>query len=102
MMKGDTVMDHQTTPERLARLWDHYTQAATRYEAAKKATDFAQAARDAACRACETAHQAWEAACDDEVRYGQVVRQRALAFQAASDAAFLSECGIQPDSVVPS
>ena len=95
-------MDHQRTPEHRARLWEHYRQAAVRYEAAKNATDAAEAARDVACQACEAAHQAWEAACAEEVRYGQIVRQTALAYQAASDAAFLTEIGIVPSSVFAS
>jgi hypothetical protein len=71
-----------------------------RYEAAKTATDAAAAARDAACEACEAACQAWEVACAEEVRYGQVLRQPALAYQAVSDAVFLTEIGIVPSSVV--
>jgi hypothetical protein len=81
-------MDPQTTPEHRARLWEHYRQAVTRYEAAKMVTDDAEAARDLACQACEAAHQAWEAACAEEVRHGQAVRQTALAYQAASDRRF--------------
>jgi hypothetical protein len=93
-------MNHQTTAEQLARLRNHYRQAAMRYEAAKKVTDTAEAARDAACQACEAAHQAWEAACAEEVCHGQAVRQTALAYQAASDAVFLTEIGIVPSSVL--
>jgi hypothetical protein len=95
-------MDHQITPEHCAQLWEHYRQAVMRYEAAKKVTDAADAARDRACQACEAAHQAWEAACAEEVRYGQAVRQTALAYQATSDAAFLTEVGILPSSVLAS
>ena len=95
-------MNHHTTPEHRARLWEHYRQALACYEAAKKATDAAEAARDTACEACQAAYQAWETACAEEVRYGRVVRQRAQAYQAATDAAFLIEIGIIPSSVVTS
>ena len=95
-------MDHQRSPEHRAQLWEHYRQAVIRYEAAKKATDAADAARDRACQVCEVAHQVWEAACAEEVRYGQAVRQTALAYQAASDAVFLTEIGIVPSSVLAS
>ena len=95
-------MDHQTTPEHRARLWEHYRQAKARYEAAKKATDTAEAARDAACQACQAAHQAWETACAEEVRLGRVVRQTAVAYQAATDTAFLIEIGIMPSSLLTS
>jgi hypothetical protein len=93
-------MGQERTPEYCARLWEHYRLAVVRYEAAKEATDAAEAARDAACQACEVAHQVWEAACAEEVRLGQVVRQTALAYQAASDAAFLTEIGIMPSSLL--
>ena len=95
-------MDHQTTPEHRAQLWEHYQQAKARYEAAKKATDSAQAARDAACQACQAAHQAWEAACAEEVQRGQALRRTAQAYQAATDAAFLIEIGIMPSSILTS
>ena len=94
------MMDHHTNPEELAQLWAGYVEATKRYRAAKNATDAADAAREVACQACDTAHRAWEAACDDEVRYGQLLRQAAVAFQTASDAAFLTECGINPSSLV--
>jgi hypothetical protein len=93
-------MDHQATGEQLSGLRDQYRRAAVRYEAAKTATDAAAAARDAACEACEAACQAWEVACAEEVRYGQVLRQAALAYQAVSDAVFLTEIGIVPSSVL--
>ena len=95
-------MDHQMTPKHRAQLWKHYRQAVSRYEAAKKTTDAADAAREAACPACEAAHQAWEAACDEEIRYGHAVWHTALAYQAASDAVFLTEIGILPSSVLAS
>jgi hypothetical protein len=95
-------MDHSTTPDHRAQLWQHYRQAVIRYEAAKRATDVADATREAACQACEAAHQAWEAACAEEVRHGQAVRRRALAYQTASDAAFLNEIGIVPSSAFTS
>lgn len=95
-------MNHLTTPEHHAQLWEHYRQALARYEAAKKATDRAEAARDAACQACQAAQQAWETACAEEVRYGQVVRQTAVAYQTATDAAFLTEIGIMPSSLLTS
>ena len=94
-------MDYQMSPEHCARLRDRYAQAVTRYEAAKEATDAAQAAREAACQACDAALQTWEAAYAEEVRYGQVVRQTALAYQVALDAAFLAAVGIAPSSVLP-
>jgi hypothetical protein len=90
-------VEYNSTSEQLARLWDEYVEAARWYEAAKQATDIAQAVRDRACEACERAHEAWETACDEEVHYGEVMRQRAGEFRAALDAAFLTECGIQPD-----
>jgi len=95
-------MDQPTTPEHRAQLWEHYRQAVVQYEVAKKATDAADAARERACQACEAAHQAWEAACAEEVRYGQAVRQTALAYQTASDAVFLTEIGIVPSSAFTS
>jgi hypothetical protein len=94
-------MGNYMTPEGLARLWDSYVEAARRYEVAKERTDAAETERDVAARACDEAYQAWEAACDDEVRYGEVVRQIALEYEAASDGVFLSRCGIQPDTVIP-
>jgi hypothetical protein len=93
-------MNQHMTPEQRARLWEHYRQAMARYEVAKKATDTAEAARDAACQACQAAHQAWETACAEEVRLGQAVRQTAVAYQAATDAAFLIEIGIMPSSLL--
>ncbi len=95
-------MKHHTTPEHRALLWERYRQALARYEAAKKATDGAEAARDAAGQACQAAHQAWETAWAEEVRYGQVVRQTAVAYQTATDAAFLIEIGIMPSSLLTS
>ena len=95
-------MNHHTTPEQRAQLWEHYRQALVCYEAAKKATDTAEAARDAACQACQAAHEAWEAACAEEVQRGQALRQTAQAYQSATDAAFLIEIGIMPSSVVTS
>jgi hypothetical protein len=95
-------MNHHTTPEHRDQLWEHYRQALARYEAAKKATDRAEAARDGAGQACQAAHQAWETACAEEVRYGQVVRQTARAYQTATDAAFLIEIGIMPSSLLTS
>ena len=95
------VMDEIVSVEQLSQLWDDYAGAVKRYEAAKEATDVAEAARDTACQACESAYRAWEAACADEVRYGRSVRDAAVAFQAASDAAFLTECGIKPSSLLP-
>jgi hypothetical protein len=95
-------MNQHTTPEHRARLWERYRQALAGYEAAKKATDAAEAARDEACQACQTAHQAWETACAEEVRLGQVVRQAAVAYQTATDTAFLIESGIMPSSLLAS
>ena len=95
-------MNHHTTPEQRAQLWEHYRQALACYETAKKATDAAEAARDAASQACQATYQAWEIACAEEVRYGRVVRQRAQAYQAATDAAFLIEIGIMPSSLLTS
>jgi hypothetical protein len=93
-------MDHQPTAQQLSWLRDQYRQAAMRYEAAKTATDAATAARDAAGQACDAARQAWETACAQEVHQGQVLRQTALAYQAVSDAVFLTEIGIVPSSVL--
>ena len=95
-------MNQHTTPEHRARLWERYRQALAGYEAAKEATDRAEAARDAACEACQAAQQAWETACAEEVRLGQVVRQTAVAYQTATDAAFLIEIGIMPGSLLTS
>jgi hypothetical protein len=96
------VDDRNILGEDLSRLWDVYVEAAKRYEAAKRATDVAEAARDVACQACESAYRAWERACAEEVDYGRAVRQAALAFEASRDAVFLSESGIEPGSVLPS
>jgi hypothetical protein len=41
-------------------------------------------------------------ACAEEVRYGQVVRQTAVAYQTATDAAFLIEIGIMSGSLLTS
>lgn len=95
-------MNHHTTPKQRAQLWEHYRQALARYEAAKKATDTAEAARDKAGQAYQATYQAWETACAEEVRYGQVVRQTVQAYQAATDAAFLIEIGIMPSSLLTS
>ena len=94
-------MDYQMTPEHCARLRDHYARAVTRYEAAKQATDAAQAAREAACQACAAARQAWETACAEEIHLGKAVRQTAVAYQVALDVAFLTGVGIVPNSVLP-
>jgi len=93
-------MDYQMTPEQCARLRDYYAQAASRYEVAKRATDAAAAAREAAGEACAAAHHAWETACAEEVRSGRVLRQAATAYQVALDAAFLTAVGIVPSSVL--
>ncbi|MQA16513.1 MAG: hypothetical protein GEV09_20950 [Pseudonocardiaceae bacterium] len=81
----------------IARLWDHYVQVSHRYYEACRRTDEAHAVCDAAHAAqapCESAQVACEAAYDEEAKWGRAVVAASRAFEAASDAAFLSEVGI--------
>ena len=80
-------MDRTASPERIAVLQDQYRHAFTRYQLAKRTADQAEAACNAALRACEAAH-------DDEVNAGREVMRAAAALEAASDTAFLTEHGI--------
>ncbi|MBV8542068.1 MAG: hypothetical protein JO268_16290 [Pseudonocardiales bacterium] len=75
------------SPEHLARLLDQYVHAFRQYQLAKHAADKAEAARNAACNACEAAHA-------DEVNASRAVVRASKALQAASDAAFLTQHGI--------
>ena len=64
----------------IGQLWDRYVQVSRSYKEACRATDAAQAA-------CE-------AAFENEARWGRVLVTASQQFQAASDAAFLTEVGI--------
>lgn len=90
---GNTVSDDG----QIARLWDHYVQVSQRYYEACRRTDAAHALCNEAHAAqapCEAAHVACEATYDEEAKWGRAVVAASRAFEAASDAAFLSQVGI--------
>jgi hypothetical protein len=88
-------MDYTGSPGHVAWLWDRYVEVSKRYLVVKDATDVAEAACNEARRACQAAYDACESAYAEEFQWAQVVETAAREFEAASDAAFLTECGIR-------
>jgi hypothetical protein len=82
-------MDETVSAQQVARLWERYVEVSKRYLLVKRATDVAEAECTAATNACEAAYA-------NEVQCGLMVQNAWQEFQAASDAAFLTEVGIVP------
>lgn len=80
-------MDDMVSAEQLAGLWDRYVEVSRKYHRVKRATDMAEVV-------CQVAHDRCQGAYGEEVRWAHAVAQASQEFQAASDAAFLSEIGI--------
>lgn len=81
----------------IGRLWDRYVQVSCIYEQACGVTDAAQSAYQLAQETsspCESAYAVVEAAFAHEVMWGRALVTASQQFQAASDAAFLTEIGI--------
>ena len=91
-MKGMRTVDNTVSPELFARLWDDYVHARKQYQLAKHVTDCAEAAHDAAYKACEAAHA-------EEVTAARAVVRTSEVLQAASDAAFLAQHGISSELI---
>ncbi len=90
-------MNHTAPVEDVGRVWDRYVQVARNYEHACQVTNAAQSAHQLAHDSgspCESVYAVVEAAYANEAMWGRALVTASEAFQAASDAAFLSTVGI--------